>query len=112
MFANLLFIVPLVIALCGVAVIVYSLTRETRRTDMFSSLVANVGHVLKHCVLFSVCLLSSIFGLFFMYLGFTGSWDPMTILMSMMGVMGLLATLQFYIMPGCEWLGWWEDKTR
>ena len=79
---------------------------------MFKSCIANVGPVLKHCVLFSVCLLSSIFGLFFMYLGFTGSWDPMTILMSMMGVMGLLATLQFYIMPGCEWLGWWQEKVE
>ena len=72
--------------------------------------VAYVVRALKHCMLFSVCLLSSIFGLFFMYLGFTGSWDGMTIIMSMMGVMGLLATLQFYIMPGCEWLGRKEEE--
>lgn len=148
MFANALLLIPIVIALIGVGVLIYTYAEEiiwkpcptcegqgqvvittcdgreadacpdcegsgvTRRLAMFKSCIANVGHVLKHCVLFSVCLLSSIFGLFFMYLGITGSWDPMTILMSMMGVMGVLATLQHYILPGCEWLGRGQEKVE
>jgi len=150
MFANVLLFVPIVIALIGVGVLIYTYAEEiiwkpcptcegqgqviiytddypageadacttcdgagvVRRLGMFKSCIANVGHVLKHCVLFSVCLLSSIFGIFFMYMGITGSWDPMTILMSMMGVMGVLATLQHYILPGCEWLGRGQEKVE
>ena len=150
MFANVLFLLPIVIALIGVGYCIYAYAKEvdiiwkpcptcegqgqvvittcdgreadacpdcegsgvTRRLAMFKSCIANVGHVLKHCVLFSVCLLSSIFGIFFMYMGITGSWDPMTILMSMMGVMGVLATLQHYILPGCEWLGRRQEKVE
>ena len=62
---------------------------------MFSSLVANVGSMMKHTVYFVMFLLSSIIGIFFVYLGFTGSWDPMTILMSMMGVMGMIGVFYY-----------------
>jgi hypothetical protein len=102
MFANLLFIVPLIIALCGVAVIVYSWISSTRRLVIFKSRVANVGHALKHCVLFSVYLLSLLIGSFFTYLGFTGSWDMFTIIMSLMGLMGVAGLLPYVV-----WLDDW-----
>ena len=62
---------------------------------MFKSFIANVGDALKHVLCFSVCLLSSIIGLFFMYLGFTGSWDGMTIIMSLLGVMGMVCVMSY-----------------
>jgi hypothetical protein len=74
--------------------------------------VAYVVRALKHCMLFSVCLLSFLLGLFALYLGVTGSWDPMTILMGLMGLMGFLALLQYYVMPGCDWLGRWQEKVE
>ncbi len=72
---------------------------------MFKSCIANVGSMMKHTVYFTMFLLSSIIGIFFMYLGATGSWDAVTILMSMMGVMAtccLYFYLVVYIHPWCR----------
>lgn len=72
---------------------------------MFKSCIANVGSMMKHTVYFTMFLLSSIIGIFFMYLGATGSWDATTILMSMMGVMGICGVyfyLVVYIHPWCR----------
>ena len=72
---------------------------------MFKSVIANVGSMMKHTAYFLMFLLSSIIGIFFMYLGSTGSWDAMTIIMSMMGVMGMIGVWWYtkvYIHPWCK----------
>ena len=142
MFANMLFLVLIVLALLGVGVLIWTYreeiflkscsscrgwgywydhailgpkTKETcttcngagnlRRLALFKSCIANVGSMMKHTVYFTMFLLSSIIGIFFMYLGATGSWDAMTILMSMMGVMGICGVyfyLVVYIHPWCR----------
>ena len=147
MFANMLFLVPIVLALLGVGVLIWTRreeifskscsscrgwgywynhailgpsTKETcttcngagriRRLDMFKSWVAYVVHALKHCMLFGVCLLFFVLGLFAVYLGSTGSWDGMTIISALIGLAGFLVLLRLYIMPFCEWLGRKEEE--
>ena len=76
-----------------------------RRLALFKSVIANVGSMMKHTAYFLMFLLSSIIGIFFMYLGSTGSWDPTTIIFSMMGVMGMIGVWWYtkvYIHPWCK----------
>ena len=138
MFANMLFLTPIVLALLGVGVLIWTRREEiiwkpcpdcagqgqviihtddgreadactacdgegvVRRLAMFKSCIANVGSILKHSVYFGVLLLSSIVGIFFMYLGSTGSWDAMTIVMSLLGVLGMFGVIT-YVVAFMEW---------
>ena len=138
MFANMLFLAPIVLALLGVGVLIWTRREEiiwkpcpdcagqgqviihtddgreadactacdgegvVRRLAMFKSCIANVGSILKHSVYFGVLLLSSIVGIFFMYLGSTGSWDAMTIVMSLLGVLGMFG-ITTYVVAFMEW---------
>tara|TARA_R100000781_G_scaffold70658_1_gene44338 strand:+ start:74 stop:772 length:699 start_codon:yes stop_codon:yes gene_type:complete len=112
MFANLLLIVPLVIALCGVAVLVYSWTKGvTKESLMATSASATycVGNTLRHIVMISVSLLSLLLGSFFTYLGFTGSWDMFTIMMSLMGLMGVAGLLPYVVWLNDWFQGSWDQ---
>ena len=62
---------------------------------MFKSWIANVGSMMKHTVYIVMFHLSSIIGIFFVYLGSTGSWDAMTIIMSLLGVLGMIGVFYY-----------------
>ena len=72
-----------------------------------------VGNTLRHIVLISVALLSLLLGSFFTYLGFTGSWDAFTIIMSLMSVMGVAVLLPYvvwlydHVVAFVRWLNNW-----
>ena len=78
---------------------------------MFKSWIAYVVHALKSCMLFGVCLLSFVLGLFAVSLGIShGAWDGILIILALTGLVGFLVLLQLYIMPFCEWLGRKEEE--
>ena len=114
MFIVLCVFLAVVVAMLAVATILRRKETSTahnkvgileRRLALFKSVIANVGNMLKHTAYFLMFLLSSIIGIFFMYLGSTGSWDATTIIMSMMGVMGTIGVwwyIKGYIHPWCR----------
>ena len=114
MFIVLCVFLAVVVAMLAVATILRRKETSTshnkvgileRRLALFKSVVANVGSMMKHTAYFLMFLLSSIIGIFFMYLGSTGSWDATTIIMSMMGVMGTIGVwwyIKGYIHPWCR----------
>tara|TARA_Y100000004_G_scaffold122520_1_gene137770 strand:- start:384 stop:1202 length:819 start_codon:yes stop_codon:yes gene_type:complete len=104
MFIVLCSILAVVVAMLAVATILRRKETSTshnkvgileRRLALFKSVIANVGILIG-------CLLSFSIGGFFLYVGETGSWDPVTTFFAFQGMLIGTGLLCILVYPWCK----------